>query len=180
MNRAILLDRDGTLNYDSKEYVKGVDEFELFDFTPQAIKNMKEKGFLIIVITNQSGIARGYFTETELDKMHTAMKQEVEKFGGEIDDIFYCPHHPDDNCKCRKPGTKNIKKAAKKFDLDLSNSYFIGDSKKDIQAGAKEDCKTVFVNTGIQDYTEQEIEKWRIKPDFIFQDILEFTHEVLM
>ncbi|HMA62042.1 MAG TPA: D-glycero-beta-D-manno-heptose 1,7-bisphosphate 7-phosphatase [bacterium] len=172
MNRAVFLDRDGTLNYDSKDYVKSVEEFKIFKNTPAAIRKLTDAGFLIIVITNQSGISRGYFSEEELERMHQKLRQKVDEAGGRIDAIYYCPHHPDDNCNCRKPGPENINKAAKRFDINLANSYFIGDSKKDIVAGKKAGCKTVLVKTGIKDYSEKAIQNWEIQPDSIFSDIL--------
>src|SRR6056297_2624578 len=160
MKRAIFLDRDGTLNYDSKEYVKGVDEFKLIKETPAALKMLSQAGYLIIIITNQSGLSRGYFTEEELNNMHAKLREAIESEGGRIDEIYYCPHHPDDNCDCRKPGTANIDKAVERFDINRSNSHFIGDSEKDIKAGKLAGCKTILVKTGIKDYSTEKIKKW--------------------
>ena len=178
MQRAIFLDRDGTLNYDSKEYVKSVDEFKVFAETPAAIKKLTRAGYLIIIITNQSGISRNYFTEAELARMHSKLFKKVEAAGGRIDAIYYCPHHPDDNCDCRKPGIANIQKAVEKFDIDLSNSYFIGDSAKDIAAGNRAGCKTILVKTGVKDYSPDALEKWEPQPDFIFDNILQAAQSI--
>jgi len=172
MRKAIFLDRDGTLNYDSKKYVKSVDEFQLFAETPPALKLFSQADYLVIIITNQSGIGRDYFNEEELDKMHAKLREKVESEGGHIDAIYYCPHHPNKNCNCRKPEITNIQKAVKRFDIDTSSSYFIGDSAKDIEAGQKAGCKTVLVKTGIKDYSQESINSWTTQPDYTFDNIL--------
>ncbi|MCF7885831.1 MAG: D-glycero-beta-D-manno-heptose 1,7-bisphosphate 7-phosphatase [Candidatus Marinimicrobia bacterium] len=172
MNKAIFLDRDGTLNYDSENYVKSIAEFKIFKNTPEAIRIFSQSGYLVIIITNQSGISRDYFSKKELQHMHDKLKSAVKSEGGRIDAIYYCPHHPDDNCDCRKPGLANVRKAIKRFDIDQSNSYFIGDSKKDITTGAKAGCRTILVRTGIKNYRPEDIIKWKFKPDHIMDDIL--------
>ena len=108
----------------------------------------------MIVITNQSGIARGYFTEETLSKIHQKMINELSKYGAHIDAIYYCPHHPDDGCDCRKPKTALFHKAAKKFNIDFKSSYVVGDRQMDIDAGRALGCKTILVNTGPEDRGE--------------------------
>lgn len=172
MQKAVFLDRDGTLDYDSKNYVKSISEFKIFNNTPEAIKKLNKAGYLVIIITNQSGLAREYFDEKELQRMHAKLIRKVKSAGGKIDDIYYCPHHPDDNCDCRKPGLANIHKAVKKFDINPGNSYFIGDSWKDIEAGKKAGCQTILVRTGVNNYSEQDIKSWNCQPDYVKEDIM--------
>lgn len=149
MNAAVFLDRDGTIAKDV-HYCRSVDDFELLPTVPEAIKLLNESDFKIIVITNQSGIARGYFTEETLAQIHDKLERELAKYGARVDAIYYCPHHPDDNCECRKPGLALFLKAAAEFSIDFQNSYVIGDMQMDIDAGKKLGCPTILVTTGPQ------------------------------
>ena len=145
-NKAVFLDRDGTMAPDVN-YCRRPEDFELFPDVPGAIRELNENGFKIVVVTNQSGIARGFFTEETLALIHRKMKDELAASGAGIDAIYYCPHHPDEHCKCRKPGTELFEKAAKDLNIDFSSSYVIGDSEKDINAGKALGCKTILINT---------------------------------
>jgi len=145
--RAVFLDRDGTIAKDV-HYCRRVEDFELLPTVPQAIRLLNENGFKVMVVTNQSGIARGYFTEETLGQIHQKMKDELAKYNAWVDAIYYCPHHPDDGCDCRKPKTTLFLKAAREFDVDLSRSYVVGDMQMDIDAGTALGCKTVLVTTG--------------------------------
>lgn len=145
--RAVFLDRDGTIAKDV-HYCRKVEDFELLPTVPQAIRLLNEHGFKIIVITNQSGIARGYFSEKTLDEIHQKMKDELAKCNAWVDAIYFCPHHPDDNCECRKPKTALFLKAIKEHDIEISRSYVVGDTSMDIEAGKSLGCKTVLVTSG--------------------------------
>jgi len=145
--RAVFLDRDGTIARDV-QYCRRVEDVELLPTVPQAIKLLQEEGFKVVVITNQSGIARGYFTEETLAQIHQKMAAELEKHGAWVDDIYYCPHHPDDGCECRKPNTALFHKAAKELDIDHSRSFMVGDMQMDVDAGRALGCQTVLVTTG--------------------------------
>jgi len=127
---AIFLDRDGTLNKDCP-YCKSKEEIILYNDIFEPLKELS-KHFYIIVITNQSGIARGYFTEQALYEMNNKIKEEVERHGGRIDAFYYCPHMPDSGCKCRKPEPGLVYKATEDFDIDLKNSFVVGDDEKDM------------------------------------------------
>jgi D,D-heptose 1,7-bisphosphate phosphatase len=168
MNKAVFLDRDGTMAEDV-HYCSRSDDFKLFPSTGQAIKQFKDMGFVVIVITNQSGIARGYFTEDTLAEIHSKMMRELAQDGVQLDAIYYCPHHPDANCECRKPKPKLILRAAKDFDLDLACSYMIGDLQSDIALGKAAGCKTLLISK-----QESEAPKdWIDQPDAIVPDLLE-------
>lgn len=126
MKPALFLDRDGTINYDPG-YVHKLEDLKLFDDIVPIIKEYNQKGFFVLVLTNQSGINRGYFTEKELNAFNEAIKKELTAKGAIIDAFYYCPHRPDENCNCRKPKTGLIELALKDFDIDVKNSIIIGD-----------------------------------------------------
>jgi histidinol-phosphate phosphatase family protein len=144
---AVFLDRDGTVARDVN-YCSRIEDFHILSTVPEAIKLLNEKGFKVVIITNQSGIARGYFNEETLDEIHKKLKDELAKQGAYIDAIYYCPHHPDEGCGCRKPGTALFNRAAEEMVIDLDSSYMVGDMQIDIDAGRALGCRTVLVTTG--------------------------------
>jgi D-glycero-D-manno-heptose 1,7-bisphosphate phosphatase len=172
-SRAIFLDRDGTLNADSVDYIKNKAELAIFDFTPRAMQIFKNLGFKIILITNQSAIGRGITTREAVDEIHRELQRQLAKQGGTIDGFYYCPHTPEEQCNCRKPKTGNISQAVSDFNLDVAASYFIGDSEKDVQTGAAAGCKTVLVRTGLKPPSEEAIRSWTIQPDLVTENILQ-------
>ncbi len=165
-NRAVFLDRDGTMAPDV-HYCRRPEDFELFPYTTKAVGLLNELGFKVIVITNQSGIARGYFTEETLADIHQKMERELAKEGAFVDAIYYCPHHPDDNCDCRKPKPKLILQAAKDFNIDLKHSFVVGDLQMDIDLGKTAGCKAILVGN-----PSVIIDK-AIVPDAIYPNLLE-------
>lgn len=173
-NKAIILDRDGVINKEVS-YLSDPKDFEFIKGSIEALKILKQKGFLLIIITNQAGIARGFFTEETLKAIHHKMIEILKKNNIQLDDIYYCPHHPDFTglCDCRKPNPGMILKAQQKYNIDLSYSYIVGDTLNDIKAGFAAKCKTVLVLTG---YGKEEFKKINsIKPDFIYENLLEFA-----
>jgi len=148
-SKLIILDRDGVINQDSDEYVKTTDEWIPIPGSIEAIADLYKAGFTICIATNQSGLARGYFSEDTLTAMHTKLISLVEKHGGKIHSIYFCPHGPDDNCQCRKPLPGMFKQVAEAFKLeDLTNTRSVGDSLRDLEAGNILNCKTYLVETG--------------------------------
>jgi len=145
--KAVFLDRDGTVAKDVP-YCSRVDDFDILPTVPQGIRLLNEQGFKVIMITNQSGIARSYFTQETLSLIHQKMKEELAEYGAWIDAIYICPHHPDERCECRKPKPAMLLQAAKEMGIDLNISYMIGDDAKDIEAGKAAGCKTILVTTG--------------------------------
>lgn len=166
-NRAVFVDRDGTLAPDVN-YCCHLEDFNLFSGTAHAIKILGDIGLKVIVITNQSGIARGFFTEEMLTKIHQKMQDELKKKGAYIDAVYYCPHHPDDKCQCRKPGTALFQKAAYDLDIDLTQSFCIGDREIDIKAGQAIGSKTILVSTGPVKVTTS-----AFKPDYVAENLLD-------
>ena len=162
MRKAIFLDRDGTINIE-KDYIYKPEDLVFEDGAIEALKTFKNLGYILIVITNQSGIARGYFTEDDLHRFNKNMNDLLKKDGVEIEEFFYCPHHPTKgigeylvDCDCRKPNNKLIEEAIKKYDIDREKSFMIGDKKSDIGAGLKSNLRTVLVKTG---YGMKDMEK---------------------
>lgn len=148
-SKLIILDRDGVINQDSDEYIKSEDEWIPIPGSIEAIADLYKNGYTICIATNQSGLARGYFTEATLRKMHKKLTNLVEEKGGKIHSIHFCPHGPDDNCECRKPLSGMFRQIADQFHLnDLSNVKTIGDSLRDLQAGKRLNCDTFLVETG--------------------------------
>ena len=147
MNNLIILDRDGVINEDSDAYIKTLDEWIPLRGSIDAIARLSRAGYTVVVATNQSGIARGYFTEATLDAMHERLTELVRDAGGEMGKIFYCPHGPDDGCLCRKPAPGLIDQIVTEYG-DVTGVPMIGDSLRDLEAGVARGCKPVLVLTG--------------------------------
>lgn len=149
MNKAIFLDRDGVINRKGKSYY--IYRIEDFEFNPgvfEALNMFRSKGYLLIVITNQGGIAKKAFTEDQLKELHEFMENELDRNNAGLAHIYYCPHHSDIGiCQCRKPGTHLFEKAIKEFDIDPDSSYMIGDSDIDIIAASKSGIKGIKIPT---------------------------------
>lgn len=144
----IILDRDGVINQDSPDYIKSPAEWIPIAGSLEAIAALTQHGHRIVVATNQSGIARGYYDLATLAAIHQKMQNEVQKYGGLIDDIFFCPHGPKDNCNCRKPRPGLMEQIAEKYQVDFTNAWAIGDSYRDIQAAQAVNCPAILVKTG--------------------------------
>jgi len=145
LKRIVFLDRDGVINQNRNDYVKNVNEFIFLPNSIEAIKKLNQIGFLIIIITNQSVVNRGIIPKKELEKIHEYMIKKIQMQEGKIEKIYYCPHRPDENCNCRKPKTGLFLKAMKDFDVDLQNSWFIGDSTSDQEAGESIGLRTIII-----------------------------------
>ncbi len=175
--KAVFLDRDGVLNIE-RSYISKPAELELFEFTPPAIRKINQSGYLSIVVTNQSAIARNLCTEEDVRSIHKKMETLLGEQGAWLDAIYYCPHHPDKGfpdenplykieCDCRKPKTGMFRKAIEKFNINAGESYMIGDSERDVQAGINAGCVTIGVRTGYG------IRKTRLFPDYMFTNLAE-------
>jgi len=147
MNKAIFLDRDGVLNKERKDYVKNIHEIELFPNIEKCISEIKKNSFLAIVITNQSAVNRGLTSHDNIIQIHNKIQDYLKKFNTKIDAFYYCPHRPDEQCKCRKPKPELIKQAALDFQIDISKSWMIGDNQKDFDAGTNAGCKSIKLSS---------------------------------
>lgn len=152
-NKWILLDRDGVINKDSPDYIKSEDEFEFLPGALEAIEKLTHADYSIVIITNQSGVGRGLYSQNTLNNIHKKMFSEIEDSGGMIIDIFFCPHHPDDNCECRKPKPGMLLDFAKKYQVDLNKNtvYFIGDTQRDVEAAVAANCTPIFIGKSDND-----------------------------
>jgi histidinol-phosphate phosphatase family protein len=147
MNPILFLDRDGVINKKRNDYVKNIDEFEFLPNVLTALKKLNDLGISIIIITNQSVINRKIISEKQLKIIHEHMLKILKENSCRIAKIYYCPHHPDELCRCRKPNTGMIEQAIKDFKIDLSNTMLIGDSDSDIQAAYKMKIKSIKMQT---------------------------------
>ena len=137
MKKAVFLDRDGVINREAGDYTWRMDDFELLDGVVPALKQLRDRGYDLFIITNQGGVAKGLYTLEDVEKLHLHLREILGKEGILFKEIYYCPHHPDSgNCLCRKPGSLMIEKALARFRLDAASSYFIGDRDRDVEAGA--------------------------------------------
>ena len=153
MRRAVFLDRDGTINVE-KDYLYQLKDFEFIDGAMDAIRLLNEAGYFVVVVTNQSGVARGYYTEEDVESLHRHIDAELKKTGASVDAWLYCPHHPNGRgsyslpCDCRKPLPGMLKEASLRYDINLGSSIMIGDKLADIGAGISAGCATILVRTG--------------------------------
>ena len=145
MFKAIFLDRDGVINQERKDYVKKLDEFIILDKTSDAINIIKNHGFLVIIITNQSPINRKLLSVETLNKIHEKLQSYLERYDTSFDGVYFCPHTPSENCECRKPKPGLILQAVIDFQIDLSESYMIGNSETDIHAARNAGCKGILL-----------------------------------
>lgn len=144
----IILDRDGVINYDSEHYIKTPDEWIPIPGSIEAIAKLSQAGHHVVIASNQSGVGRGYYTLATLEKIHEKMNQFIQKAGGKLSGIYFCPHTPEDKCDCRKPKPGLLKAIAKDFPTEIKNAILVGDSLRDIQAAQAINCKAVLVKTG--------------------------------
>jgi len=154
MRRAVFLDRDGTINVE-KNYLHHPGELELIPGAASALKQLKQAGFLLVVVTNQSGIARGLFSWQQVEQLHARLQDLLAPFGAQLDDFLICPHHPTEGtapyrrpCDCRKPAPGMLLQAAERWSIDPAASFMIGDRRADIDAGRRAGCRPVLVRTG--------------------------------
>ena len=153
MRRAVFLDRDGTLNVE-REYLYRTEDFLFIQGAVQAVRLLNESGLLVVVVSNQSGVARGYYSEEDVELLHRYADGLLRQAGAVIDAWYYCPHHPEGRgsyalpCRCRKPGTGMLVEASRRLDIDLSQSFMVGDKLIDIEAGLASGCCPILVRTG--------------------------------
>lgn len=183
--RAVFLDRDGTINEDPG-YLSKIEQFVFLPQGVEALKMLQDAGFALVIITNQSGIARGYFTLADLDKVHGYMEECLSQAGVNLAGIYYCPHHPEkglaeyvQKCACRKPGIALLEQAAKELNLVLAQSYMVGDKMSDIGAGQQAGCKTVLVLTGEGQKTLAKKASWKYQPTEVAQNLYQAAQWIL-
>lgn len=174
LEKVVFLDKDGVINHDSPDYIKSWSEVEFIPGSLDAIRRLTEAKFAIILITNQSAINRKLMTREGLDYMLTKLTHAVTDKGGEITDMFYCPHTPDEGCDCRKPLPGLIYKACGRYAIDLASACMIGDSARDIECGKAAGCGyCILVKTGNGPVAEQSLLEKGLFPEYVADDLLD-------
>jgi D-glycero-D-manno-heptose 1,7-bisphosphate phosphatase len=183
---AIFLDRDGCVT-DEVGYINHISRAKIYPFAPEAIRMLKSTGLPVIIVTNQSGVGRGYFTEEIVGQVHRLVEDALSAVGTSVDAFYYCPHHPSavveryrQECRCRKPGTGMPEEAAKRFGIDLSSSYVVGDTYRDMKMGFGMGARTVMLMTGYgRGEYEYRREGWPRMPDLIAENLMEAAKIIL-
>src|SRR5829696_2702224 len=170
--KAAFLDRDGTL-IEEVNFLSNVDDLRLFPFTFESVKRLKDAGFLVIVVTNQSGIGRGIYDEAAMNTIHDEIQSRLD---GMIDAFYFCPHLPCDACACRKPKRGMLKSAMKDFAIDIQKSWMIGDKKIDVETGRNAGTRTAMVMTG---YGRAHSNQLDATPDVLAENLLDAVQEAL-
>lgn len=170
-NPAVFIDRDGTL-IEEVNFLSRVEDLRLFSYTKAALELLKKRGFLTIVITNQSGIARKVFEESAMHGIHDALRTELAEL---IDGFYFCPHLPGEGCRCRKPNLGLIEDAQTDFKIDMANSWFIGDKKIDIETGFNAGIRTAMVLTGYGSEHSKTLDR---QPDLLVENLIEAAEAI--
>jgi D-glycero-D-manno-heptose 1,7-bisphosphate phosphatase len=147
-NKLVILDRDGTINQDSDDYIKSPEEWIPLPGALEAIARLNHAGWQVVVASNQSGLGRGLFDMATLNAMHAKMNKHLSAVGGRIDAVFFCPHGPEDKCHCRKPLSGLFEQIGERLGIDLNGNHVVGDSLRDLQAGVAVGCTPHLVHTG--------------------------------
>ena len=184
--RAVFIDRDGTIS-EEVGYINHQSRFRLFPYAAAAIKNLNEHGWLAIVTTNQAGVARGYFSEEMIQRVHAMMTKELESSGARLDAIYYCAHHPSlgdppyrVDCDCRKPKPGLISRAAQDFHINLAESWMVGDRYSDVELARNAGVRSAFVMSGygLGEWEHQRA-SWKQEPDLIALNLLEAVEAIV-
>ena len=183
MDKAVFLDKDGTISHD-KGYIDHPSKVELFPNSAKAIQLLNNSGLKVCIVSNQAGIARGYFGEDMLQSIDKTLQRKLLANHAYYDAVYYCPHHPDHghypykkDCDCRKPNPGMLLKASDEYGLDLKESYMVGDKDSDLEAGRRAGCKTILVLTGYGEDTKKNLNGHQ--PDFVAKDLLEAVNWIL-
>ncbi len=185
-NIGVFIDRDGTIS-EEVGYINHLSRFQIYPWSPQAIRNLNHRGLKVIVVTNQAGVARGYFTEDLVIQVHEKLRHELAESGAQLDAIYYCPHHPSvgdppyrQDCNCRKPKPGMLYRAAQELNVNLARSFMVGDRYGDIELAHSVGAHSIFVLSGygLGEY-EQQRHNWKVQPEWVVKDLLEAARIVL-
>ncbi|MBM4248573.1 MAG: HAD family hydrolase [Euryarchaeota archaeon] len=177
--KAVFVDRDGTLNVNI-DYLSDPAGYRLYPGAAEGLRLLRERGFLIIVVTNQSGIGRGLFDERALGRVHDKMRADLANGGASIDGLYFCPHRPDEGCDCRKPKTAMFERAIRDHGIDPARSFVIGDMGMDVEAGKRIGARTALVpEPKNREKTLADMGRWPFRPDFVGEDFLSAVRWIL-
>ncbi len=170
--KVIFLDRDGVINEypGDTRYVNSWQEFKFIPGSREAIQKLSRDGFKIFVISNQAGVAKGLYSSEDLAEIDAKMNEAIRKAGGELAGIYYCLHHPSENCACRKPKPGLLEQAFKDASITASETYFVGDSFRDMQAARSFGAKSILVLSGREKLSNRR--NWEFEPDYVFENLL--------
>jgi D-glycero-D-manno-heptose 1,7-bisphosphate phosphatase len=178
-NCGVFLDRDGTIN-EEVNYLGHPEQLRLLAGAAEAIKLLNGAGFKVVVVTNQAGVARGYFSEGAVHEIHGVLQKMLSDHGARLDAIYYCPHHPTaglgvykEDCNCRKPKPGMLERAAKDLNINLRESFVVGDKISDLEAGYAVGGRNILVHTGYGLESENEFSGCAWRPEFVASDLLE-------
>jgi D-glycero-D-manno-heptose 1,7-bisphosphate phosphatase len=175
----VFLDRDGTIA-EEVGYLNHVERFRMFAFAAPAIRKLKDAGFAVVVVTNQSGVARGYFPESVVGEVHERMQRELASQGAALEGIYYCPHGSADACACRKPATGMVEQAARQHHIDVRRSFVVGDRYRDMELAFAAGCHAIFVRSGYGRGEEAwHAKEWPRQPDAVVEDLSEAVDWIL-
>ena len=183
---AVFMDRDGTIS-EEIGYVNHVSRYKVFDYSARAVRILNDKGWLAVLVTNQAGVARGYFTEDLIEKVHGALKDDLTRGGARLDGIYYCAHHPSvgeypyrSDCDCRKPKPGLIQRAARDLDIDLNQSWMIGDRYSDMELARNAGVHSAFVLSGYgRGEWEHQRHFWVHQPDLVSENLLDAIQTIV-
>lgn len=179
MRAAVFLDRDGTI-CEEVGYLNHLSRFRMFPFAAAALRKLNDSGYAVIIVSNQSGVARGYFPESLVEQVNQEMIQQLSEAGAKVDAVYYCSHASSDNCNCRKPKTGMLERAVREHCIDLKRSFVVGDRYGDIQLAHNARARGILVRTG---YGEGELawhaEEWHVPPDFVAEDLAQAVDWIL-
>ena len=184
--RAVFIDRDGTIS-EEVGYVNHPSRYRVFPYAAEAVRLLNERGWLAVLVTNQAGVARGYFAEDLISEVHTALARELERGGARLDAVYYCPHHPAvgeppyrQDCDCRKPRPGLVRRAAAELGVDLARSWMVGDRFGDVELARAAGVRSAFVLTGYgRGELEHQSQAWPHRPDLVAEDLLGAVREIL-
>lgn len=183
MDKWLILDRDGVINYDSDQFIKSPEEWQPLPGSLEAIAALNATGYRIVVISNQSGLARGLFSSGTLAAIHEKLQTLLSRHNGHIESIYFCPHGPDDGCSCRKPLPGLFKQFADDFGISLENTYAVGDSVRDLEAAHTAGARSALVRTGKGKKSEQQLRQLEndhpLRAVPIYNDLASFTDHLL-
>ena len=186
MQKAVFMDRDGTLS-EEVGYINHPSRFKLFPYAAEAVRRLKENNWLAIVVTNQAGVARGYFSENMIRRVHEKMREDLEKENAHLDAIYYCAHHPTVGeppyraaCDCRKPKPGLIMQAETELGVDLEQSWMVGDRYSDIELARNAGIRSAFVLSGYgRGEWEHQRDSWQYQPDLVSENLLEAVDAIV-